>query len=104
MQEKGCRRMSAKPKSRADVFVSLAIVVFLFAAVVALLGVQDKIALAQTEQAGLETQVAAQQQENDALRSALEKSDDPAYLQDLARDELGYVTPGEKDFYDVASK
>ena len=42
-------------------------------------------------------------QENDALSSALEKADDPEFLQELARDQLGYVTPGEKTFYDVSN-
>ena len=42
-------------------------------------------------------------QENDALASALEKADDPEFLQELARDQLGYVTPGEKTFYDVSN-
>ena len=42
-------------------------------------------------------------QANDALASALEKADDPEFLQELARDQLGYVTPGEKSFYDVSN-
>ena len=42
-------------------------------------------------------------QANDALASALEKADDPEFLQELARDQLGYVTPGEKTFYDVSN-
>ena len=96
--------MAAKPKKRSGVFTFLVIAICLCAAITALLRIQDRITAAKTEQADLEVQVAAQQQENDALRSALEKASDPEYLQDLARDELGYVTPGEKDFYDVASK
>ena len=35
--------------------------------------------------------------------AALEKADDPEFLQELARDQLGYVTPGEKTFYDVSN-
>ena len=40
---------------------------------------------------------------DDARASALEKADDPEFLQELARDQLGYVTPGEKTFYDVSN-
>ena len=62
-----------------------------------------KIEAAENEQSGLEEQLAAQRQENASLEAALDKADDPEYLQDLARDQLGYVTPGEKDFYDVSN-
>ena len=31
----------------------------------------------------------------------LEHSDDPDALEDLARDKLGLVKPGEKVFYDI---
>ena len=65
---------------------------------------QKQIEAAQTEQTSLEQQLAAQKQENASLEAALDKADDLEYLQELARSELGYVTPGEKDFYDIASK
>ena len=35
--------------------------------------------------------------------SALEKADDPEYLQELAREQLDMVSPGEKVFYDVSN-
>lgn len=41
-------------------------------------------------------------QENDELRAALERADDPEYLQQLAREQYGMVSPGQKDFYDVS--
>ena len=44
-----------------------------------------------------------QQRENDSLSSALEKADDPEYLQELAREQLDMVSPGEKVFYDVSN-
>lgn len=62
---------------------------------------QQQLASASAEQSALETQVMTQQQENDALLADLQRADDPAYLQDLARQELGFVTPGERVFYDV---
>lgn len=70
---------------------------------VQLLRLQNKIESAEAQKAALEQQLQTQQQENDALSSALEKSNDFEYLQELARDQLGYVTPGEKDFYDVSN-
>ena len=55
------------------------------------------------DRAGGGTAHPSAKQENDALSSALEKADDPEFLQELARDQLGYVTPGEKTFYDVSN-
>ena len=96
--------MAEKQKKRGSAFTAIVIVVLLTIVAVELVRIQDKIAVAQAEQAGVEDQLAAQKQENASLEAALEKTNDPSYLQELARSELGYVTPGEKDFYDVASK
>jgi len=51
----------------------------------------------------MEETVARQRQENRSLEAALERAEDPEYLQELARDQLGMVTPGQKDFYDVSN-
>ena len=96
--------MAGKVKKRTGAFTLIVIVVLLVIVTVELLHIRERIAAAQTEQAGLETQLAAQKQENASLEAALDKSEDTEYLQELARSELGYVTPGEKDFYDISSK
>lgn len=96
--------MVNKARVRTSAFTLIVIAVLLIIVTVELFYMRRLIETAQTEQASLETQLAAQKQENASLEAALEKADDIEYLQELARDELGYVTPGEKDFYDVASK
>lgn len=96
--------MVNKARVRTSAFTLIVIAVMLIIVTVELFYMRRLIETAQTEQASLETQLAAQKQENASLEAALEKADDIEYLQELARDELGYVTPGEKDFYDVASK
>ena len=96
--------MAGKEKKRTGAFTLIVIAVLLVLITAELFHMRERIEAAQTEQASLETQLAAQKQENASLEAALDKSDDLDYLQELARDELGYVTPGEKDFYDVASK
>ena len=68
-----------------------------------LMAMRDKLAGARAEQAALEANVARQTQENRSLEAALEKAEDPEYLQQLARDELGMVSPGQKDFYDISN-
>lgn len=96
--------MSSKAKLRTNALALVVIGVLLVIVTSALFRMQRQIEAAQAEQASLETQLAAQKQENTALEAALDKADDLEYLQELARSELGYVTPGEKDFYDVSSK
>ena len=96
--------MSSKAKLRTNALALVVIGVLLVIVTSALFRMQRQIEAAQAEQASLETQLAAQKQENAALEAALDKADDVEYLQELARDELGYVTPGEKDFYDISSK
>ena len=96
--------MAGKAKRRTGAFTLLVIAVLLLLVTAALIRMRERIETAQTEQVALEMQLAAQKQENSALEGALDKADDVEYLQELARDELGYVTPGEKDFYDISSK
>ena len=47
--------------------------------------------------------VAYQQQlaENERLKSIVESEDKSEYIEQVAREKLGYVMPGEKVFYDV---
>ena len=40
---------------------------------------------------------------DDARSQLTALQSDPEFLQELARDQLGYVTPGEKTFYDVSN-
>ena len=96
--------MAGKAKVRTSALTLIVIGVLLVIVIVELLHMQKQIETAQTEQTSLEQQLAAQKQENASLEAALDKADDLEYLQELARSELGYVTPGEKDFYDIASK
>ena len=68
-----------------------------------LLELEQEISRAEAEKQTLSAQLEQQQRENDSLSSALEKADDPEYLQELAREQLDMVSPGEKVFYDVSN-
>ena len=92
-----------KEKKRTSVLTMLVIFMLLALLGVELMHLRAQIAKAEEEQQALQTKLDAARQENDALSSALEKADDPEFLQELARDQLGYVTPGEKTFYDVSN-
>ncbi len=90
-------------KRRAGMFATLVVLVLLLVAGLQLMSMREKLAAAQAEKDIITEQVARQEQENRSLEAALERAEDPEYLQQLARDQLGMVSPGQKDFYDVSN-
>jgi len=75
--------------------VVLALLIYLSTA---LLDLQGRIASAQAERDVLIQQVALQSQRNAELADAVKTSDEPARINDVAREKLGLVEPGEKVF------
>ena len=94
--------MAARRKKRAGMFAVLFVLILLLTVGYQLMSTRAKLASAQAEQSILAERVARQEQENRSLEAALARSEDPEYLQQLARDRLGMVSPGQKDFYDVS--
>ena len=78
-----------KEKKRASLLTVLVIFVLLALLGVELVHIRAQIDEAETAQQELQAKLDAARQENDALSSALEKADDPEFLQELARDQLG---------------
>ena len=95
--------MAAKPKKRMGLLAAVLILVLLFTVGYRLLRLQDQLDAARAEQSELALRLAEQKQENASLEAALERAEDPEYLQELAREQLGMVSPGQKDFYDVSN-
>ena len=94
--------MAAKSKKRAGVLAVLLVLALLLTLGYQMMNIRAKVADAEAEQSVLAERVARQEQENRSLEAALERAEDPEYLQQLARDRLGMVSPGQKDFYDVS--
>ncbi|MBO4915723.1 MAG: septum formation initiator family protein, partial [Oscillospiraceae bacterium] len=94
--------MAAKRRKSTSLFATAVILIILFAVGFELLQMHEKLAAAQGEQAIISQRLSRQRQENRTLEAALERADDPEFLQQLAREQLGMVSPGEKDFYDVS--
>lgn len=95
--------MAEKSKSQSSLFATVLVLILLFVVGFQLIGMRDKLAVAQAERTAIAERVARQQQENRSLEAALGRAEDPEYLQQLAREQLGMVSPGEKDFYDVSN-
>lgn len=103
---KGGRAMAKESTRKKTKKRSSPILLLVIALLVVVLGVQivkvyGQLKTAQTEEAALSQQLKQQQQENDALRSDLEKKNDESFIKALARDLLGLAEEGERIFYDV---
>ena len=59
---------------------------------------QDQLAAAQAERDRYETEVEALRQTNDALAADIAEGTTPEKMEEIARKELGVVTPGEYVF------
>ena len=95
---------SARPrKKRASLLAAAVVLVLLLLVGWQLMRLRTQLAAAQAERDTLAERVARQEQENRSLEAAIDRAEDPEYLQELARDQLGMVSPGQKDFYDVSS-
>ena len=86
---------------KAGLLTKLVVLALLIYLSITLLDLRGQIREAEAERDARQQEVDQQLQTNLALSSMLEKSEDPEALEDLARDRLDLVKPGEKVFYDV---
>lgn len=91
-------KKAKKRTSTALLLVLIALAVFIG---IELIQVNQRLGEAKVQEASLTRQMQQQQQENAALRSDLAKKDDPDFIKELARDQLGLAEEGERIFYDV---
>lgn len=87
---------------RAGVGTKILILVLLVGVVTALLSMRAQLADAQEQRDQLQAQVQAQVEKNSALSDAIDHSDDPEYIANFARGELGLVEPDEIRFVDTS--
>lgn len=91
-------KKAKKRTSTALLLVLIALAVFIG---IELIQVSQRLGEAKVQEASLTRQMQQQQQENEALRSDLAKKDDPDFIKELARNQLGLAEEGERIFYDV---
>lgn len=99
--------MTAAPKekkrNRASLFTKVLLVVLLAAMGIQLRSLHAQVQEAQTEKDQLAQQVQLQQQENDALSQDIAEGSTREKMLEIAREELGYVSPNEIVIYDVSN-
>lgn len=92
--------MKRRNKNRSILLrISAFIVVALLSVNLGILQVELANKLSQSKEN--ETEIAEKSKRVEQLTNLLEKSNDPEFIEDAARDRLGYVLPNEKVFYDI---
>lgn len=86
---------------KAGLLTKIVVLALLIYMSITLLDLRSQIRTAEAERDARQQAVNEQLQTNAALSGMLEQSDDPSALEDIARDRLGLVKPGEKVFYDI---
>ena len=92
------RRKKNVDRPRAGFLMKVVIVVLLVALGWKVYDLHGQIGAAEEEKARYAAQVALLEQENAALEADIEEGPTDEKLQEIARDELGFVKPGEYVF------
>ena len=87
---------------RAGIGTKILILVLMVAVVTALLSMRAQLKVAQGQRDLLQAQVQAQVERNCALSDAIENCNDPEYIANIARGELGLVEADEIRFVDTS--
>lgn len=88
---------------KAGLLTKLVVLALLAYFCTVLLSLNGQIAAAEGERDAVRAQVADQAQRNADLAEDVASADDPQKQEDIARDKLGLVVPGERVFYDVTN-
>ncbi len=92
-----------QPRPRASLLTKVVILALLAAIGFQLRQLQAQVENAQAEKDRYAAQVDQLQQENDALKEDIAEGITPEKVEEIARDELGYVTPDEYLFCDTSN-
>ncbi len=88
---------------KAGILTKIVILGLLVYLATVLLSLNGQIAAAEAERDAVQSMVNAQAQRNADLAEDVAHADDPQKQEDIARDKLDLVVPGEKVFVDVTN-
>ena len=99
------KKNNAKKKKRAGpgVMTVVALVVLVVAIGWTILNQQEQLKSAKAERDFYTQQVENVEAENEQLKKDIEEGATPEKVEEIARNELGLVTPGEYVFYDTSN-
>lgn len=87
---------------KANLITKLLIVALALYAIVSIVTINGRVTKAEEDKAELQRQVDEMTQENAELQYQLDHSEDEETIEEIARNKLGLVLPGEKIFYDIS--
>ena len=88
---------------KTSAITKLVIAALIIYAIVSIVSVKSKTADALKETATLQKQVTQLAEANAELQYGIDHSDDDKTIEDIAREKLGLVKPGEIIFYDAGN-
>ena len=89
--------------AKAGLATKLVIVLLLVAVGWQLYDLQGQVKAARAEKEAYAQQVAAMEEENEALAADIAEGPTPEKMEEIAREELNLVTPGEYVIYDISN-
>ena len=92
-----------RQRAKSGLLTRVLILILLMGICAQLYTLRGQVERAQTDQELLAAQVDAQRQANESLAADIAEGTTPEKMEELAREELGLVTPGEYVFYDVSN-
>ena len=97
------QKKQPRQRVRASLFTKVLLLVLLVGIGWQLVRIHDQVEAAVEEKARLETQIQAQQQENDALAADIAEGGTQEKMEEIARETLGLVYPGERVFIEKSN-
>ena len=100
---KAAKKSPKKQRVRSSLLTKLLLLVLLVAVGWQLYDLHGQVANAQAEKERLAAQVETTRQENEALAADIAEGPTREKIEEIARDELGLVTPNEYVFDDISN-
>lgn len=88
---------------KAGLLTKLVLAALLLYAAVSLVSVRGRTAALEAEAERLRTEAAEMTQSNSSLQYRIDHRDDAQTIEEIAREKLKLVRPGEKIFYDISN-
>ena len=92
-----------KKKTKARLF-KLALILLTAIVVIQLISLQNSISQKQQQLVSLETKTSELSAENEQMQQQLDEGVTDEYIEEVAREQLGYISPFERVFVDVAGE
>ena len=92
---------SPKKKQSRSFILTLGLVLLVGYCVITIIGLQLSIRERKGVLEQMQSAYEQQLEQNDRLQAIVDSEDKSDYIEQIAREKLGFVMPGEKVFYDV---